>query len=130
MLRDSRSRRFRRSRSLYWLLLLQIWAQDPIWAVALDRPLQGEALPALQQPAAEKGSETSQLNPPRIGPRQTLARTAERFLKDHLPCRDHNLSGAYIILNIDLSLTALEASVWAAQVPEAVWLNYVLPYAW
>ena len=61
---------------------------------------------------------------------QSLADAAERFLRHHMPPKDSSLSQTYLQLTVNLSIEARRASSWAAQVPESIWLNDVLPYAW
>ncbi|MBK1876069.1 transglutaminase domain-containing protein [Pelagicoccus mobilis] len=57
-------------------------------------------------------------------------REALRFLLENMPDADLvNLSGDYLLENIELALSARESSPWGQRVPWLLFLNYVLPYA-
>ena len=60
-----------------------------------------------------------------------FAGLANDFLTRHMPPKDRNtISPEFIALTVNLSLAARQATAWAASVPEEIWLNNVLPYAW
>jgi len=55
---------------------------------------------------------------------------AARFLVEHMTEADRrDLSNEFLLDNLDLALRARKEFPWAAAVPEAVFLNDVLPYA-
>ena len=55
---------------------------------------------------------------------------AARFLAEHMTESDRsNLSNEFLLENLDLAFRARKEFPWATQVPEAVFLNDVLPYA-
>lgn len=55
---------------------------------------------------------------------------AARFLTDNMPAKDREtLSAAFLGTNLDLALQARDEFPWAKRVPEAIFLNDVLPYA-
>jgi hypothetical protein len=55
---------------------------------------------------------------------------AAQFLIENMPDRDREtLSAAFLTENLNLAFQARSEFPWAAQVPEAVFLNDVLPYA-
>ncbi|MBN8248618.1 MAG: hypothetical protein J0L84_14410 [Verrucomicrobia bacterium] len=55
---------------------------------------------------------------------------AARFLVEHMPAADREtLSASFLQENLDLAFQARREFSWAAAVPEAVFLNDVLPYA-
>ena len=57
-------------------------------------------------------------------------RRAAWFLVDNMPPADRGvLSSEFLLTNIDLALTARKTFPWARTVPEAVFVNDVLPYA-
>jgi len=56
--------------------------------------------------------------------------SAARFLAEHMTESDRsNLSNEFLLENLDLAFRARKEFPWATQVPEAVFLNDVLPYA-
>ena len=56
--------------------------------------------------------------------------SAARFLADHMTEADRsNLGNDFLLENLDLAFRARKEFPWAAQVPEALFLNDVLPYA-
>lgn len=56
--------------------------------------------------------------------------TAARFLVENMPPEDRKALGVgFLIENLDLALKARERLPWAKGVPEAIFLNDVLPYA-
>jgi len=55
---------------------------------------------------------------------------AARFLLEHMPPEDRSaLSLEYLTENLELAFKARAEFSWAADVPEAIFLNDVLPYA-
>jgi predicted esterase len=58
-----------------------------------------------------------------------LAAQAARFLADHAPPRDAELDHALLDENLELALRARDEFPWAAAIPEAIFLNDVLPHA-
>ncbi|MBL9166557.1 MAG: dienelactone hydrolase family protein [Verrucomicrobiales bacterium] len=55
---------------------------------------------------------------------------AAQFLVEHMPDSDRSsLSTEFLIDNLDLAFQARSEFPWAKQVPEAIFLNDVLPYA-
>jgi len=55
---------------------------------------------------------------------------AARFLVEHMPSKDREgLSVDFLVENLDLAFRAREEFGWAKVVPEAIFLNDVLPYA-
>ncbi len=55
---------------------------------------------------------------------------AARFLVDHMPKADkENLTAEFLLENLTLALKARETFPWAADVPEEIFFNDVLPYA-
>lgn len=55
---------------------------------------------------------------------------AARFLIEHMPERDAaSLDSEFLLQNLELALQAREQFPWASKVPEAPFLNHVLPYA-
>ncbi len=60
----------------------------------------------------------------------SLGERAARFLVENMPPQDREtLSSEYLRENLDLAFRAREEYPWAAQVPEEIFLNDVLPYA-
>lgn len=54
---------------------------------------------------------------------------AMRFLIRGMPVRDlKTLSADFLVNNVTLAYQAYDAAPWKADVPEAIFLNYVLPY--
>ncbi len=59
-----------------------------------------------------------------------LGERAARFLVRHMPAADReSLSTGFLLENLALALAAREEFPWAREVPEALFLNDVLPYA-
>jgi hypothetical protein len=59
-----------------------------------------------------------------------LRERARAFLWEHMPDSDREqLSQEYLAENLELALEARASFPWAASVPEALFLNDVLPYA-
>ncbi len=58
-----------------------------------------------------------------------FGRRAASFLADHAPSRDADLDVELLLENLDYALRARREFPWAADVPEAIFLNDVLPYA-
>ena len=57
-------------------------------------------------------------------------RDGMKFLIENMPPTDlHSLKAAYLLQNTALAYDALAAAPWAKQVPPAIFLNDVLPYA-
>lgn len=57
-------------------------------------------------------------------------RTGMRFLVTHMPEPDlRSLSADYLIENVRLAYTARREAPWSDQIPEAIFLNDILPYA-
>lgn len=55
---------------------------------------------------------------------------AARFLIEHMPPQDREtLSAEFLIENLDLAFQSRAEFPWAAEVPEEIFLNDVLPYA-
>ncbi len=54
---------------------------------------------------------------------------AAKFLAEHRPARDAGLSAEMLLENLDYALSARREFPWARAVPEAMFLNDVLPYA-
>lgn len=55
---------------------------------------------------------------------------AARFLVEHMPSKDReSLSAEFLGTHLDLAFRARAEFPWAAQVPEEIFLNDVLPYA-
>ncbi|MEO1584896.1 MAG: transglutaminase domain-containing protein, partial [Planctomycetota bacterium] len=61
--------------------------------------------------------------------RSPLAERAAAFLAEHRPRRDLDIDARILIDTVDLAVAAREEFPWASQVPEAIFLNDVLPYA-
>ena len=88
----------------------------------------------VDQPSGLPSAVASPLNitsAPYVRKGEDLAQAAERYLRANMPSNDHSqLSDEFIVQTVNLSIRARHASVWATQVPEELWLNDVLPYAW
>jgi transglutaminase-like putative cysteine protease len=54
---------------------------------------------------------------------------AAKFLAEHRPARDADLPAEMLLENLDYALRARREFPWARAVPEAMFLNDVLPYA-
>ena len=54
----------------------------------------------------------------------------EQFLKQYMPLRDNlDLSEDFIYNNIRQALQTRERREWAKEIPEDIFLDYVLPYS-
>ena len=60
---------------------------------------------------------------------EPVAEKALRYLQDHAPAKDESLPLDFLTVNVEYALKPRQLYSWAAAVPEAIWLNNVLPYA-
>ena len=84
---------------------------------------------AITRALAEAGDNRPQLESA-LSQVSGLQRESMRFLVAHMPPEDlRTLSSAYLIDNVASACRAYEQAPWRDQIPKAVFLNDVLPYA-
>lgn len=93
-----------------------------LWALVVASLLWAPSAAAQGDGWAAFIAETSE----RFGPE---GERAAKFVAEHRPERDAGLSAQMLLENLDYALRARREFPWARAVPEAIFLNDVLPYA-
>ncbi len=115
---------FRRVLLITLLLTCRAAAEQP--PTTDSKKWWGSAVDTALNTSGEKRSEWEDALD-RVKPEQ---RVALEFLLSHMPTRDlQSLSGQRLVSEIELAYRARATVPWGNQIPEAVFLNDVLPYA-